>query len=145
MFIIMKLSILTLTLFTAVTLGDDQHLRLHKPTLLHAKVEEDTTAEKASTDSFFDEEDALFKRVLQEGMSMPPDSSVCEDTVFDFVVIGSGPAGASAAYKLSEDRNNRVLLLEEGGYSLYPNKGVQEIWRGTDGRENVTSFISYRF
>lgn len=57
-------------------------------------------------------------------------SPTCNEQSFDYVVVGSGPSGASIAFKLSEDPKNRVLLLEEGGYSLYPNKGVQQIWKG---------------
>lgn len=67
---------------------------------------------------------------LVGGTFVQADDHVCEKSEYDYVVIGSGPAGASAAFKLSEDPNNSVLLLEEGGYSLYPNKGVQEIWKG---------------
>ncbi|HWK65419.1 MAG TPA: choline dehydrogenase [Rhizobiaceae bacterium] len=38
----------------------------------------------------------------------------------DFVVVGSGSAGAALAYRLSEDGNNRVVVIEYGGTDMGP-------------------------
>ncbi len=42
------------------------------------------------------------------------------DSVFDYVVVGAGPAGCLLANRLSADPSCRVLLLEAGGPDNYP-------------------------
>ncbi|RCL29640.1 choline dehydrogenase [Pseudomonas sp. AFG_SD02_1510_Pfu_092] len=42
------------------------------------------------------------------------------DSVFDYVVVGAGPAGCLLANRLSADPASRVLLLEAGGRDNYP-------------------------
>ncbi|BCH26059.1 choline dehydrogenase [Mesorhizobium sp. L-8-3] len=38
----------------------------------------------------------------------------------DFVIVGSGSAGAALAYRLSEDGNNSVIVIEHGGTDFGP-------------------------
>ena len=38
----------------------------------------------------------------------------------DFVVVGSGSAGAALAYRLSEDGKNSVIVIEYGGSDFGP-------------------------
>lgn len=50
---------------------------------------------------------------------------------YDFVVVGAGSAGCVLAARLSEDGNQRVMLLEAGGSDRHPMIAMPLVWMKT--------------
>ena len=61
---------------------------------------------------------------------------------FDFIVVGTGSAGATLANRLSEEPNARVLALEAGGAEVPPNQAIPQLWFTLLGSEVDWSYSS---
>ncbi|EFA81780.1 Glucose-methanol-choline oxidoreductase [Heterostelium album PN500] len=57
-----------------------------------------------------------------------------DDDEYDYIVLGAGTAGSIVANKLSENKRNSILLVEEGGFAQHP-----WIW---DPKDWVQHFIT---
>ena len=49
-------------------------------------------------------------------------------TSYDYIIVGAGSAGCTLAYRLSEDRDIRVLLVEAGGWDRDPWLHIPLAW-----------------
>jgi len=47
---------------------------------------------------------------------------------YDYIVVGAGSAGCALAYRLTEDPDIRVLLLEAGGWDWDPHIQIPLLW-----------------
>lgn len=57
---------------------------------------------------------------------------------FDYIVVGGGTAGVVCACRLSENPENRVLVLEAGGNQLAnPMINIPAMWTAILGQEEV--------
>lgn len=71
-------------------------------------------------------------QAIAGGLNVPlPDNNL-----FDYIVVGGGPAGLTVANRLSENANVQVLLLEAGDADNYPESIMIPYYQGAAGSVN---------
>lgn len=74
----------------------------------------------------------LVAKAIAGGLNVPlPDNNL-----FDYIVVGGGPAGLTVANRLSENANVQVLLLEAGDADNYPESIMIPYYQGAAGSVN---------
>lgn len=53
---------------------------------------------------------------------------IVKTETYDYVIVGAGSAGCTLAYRLSEDPNARILVLEAGGWARHPFLHIPLAW-----------------
>lgn len=74
----------------------------------------------------------LAAKAVAGGLNVP----LPENNVFDYIVVGGGPAGLTVANRLSENANVQVLLLESGDADNYPESIMIPYYQGAAGSVN---------
>jgi choline dehydrogenase len=74
----------------------------------------------------------LVTQVIAGGLNVP----LLENNLFDYIVVGGGPAGLTVANRLSENANVQVLLLESGEADNYPESIMIPYYQGAAGSVN---------
>ncbi|KAL2031807.1 hypothetical protein VTO58DRAFT_107158 [Aureobasidium pullulans] len=74
----------------------------------------------------------LAAKAIAGGLNAP----LPENNVFDYIVVGGGPAGLTVANRLSENANVQVLLLESGDADNYPESIMIPYYQGAAGSVN---------
>jgi len=74
----------------------------------------------------------LITQAIAGGLNVP----LPENNVFDYIVVGGGPAGLTVANRLSENAEVQVLLLEAGEADNYPESIMIPYYQGAAGSVN---------
>ncbi|KAI5247231.1 FAD/NAD(P)-binding domain-containing protein [Aureobasidium subglaciale] len=74
----------------------------------------------------------LVNQAAAGGLNVP----LPKNNVFDYIVVGGGPAGLTVANRLSENSNVQVLLLESGEADNYPESIMIPYYQGAAGSVN---------
>lgn len=74
----------------------------------------------------------LATQAIAGGLNVP----LPENNLFDYIVVGGGPAGLTVANRLSENANVQVLLLESGEADNYPESIMIPYYQGAAGSVN---------
>ena len=67
-----------------------------------------------------------------------------KNTIFDHLIIGSGPAGLACALRLSKNKNKKILIVEAGGFENHPKKISQNNYIGETTGDPYPKLDKYR-